>query len=86
MAFALDAPDFRPLQCDIERLLAEHGPLNLAVIKRHTLLETIYKKAHAKTAVDALVANHRIQQTQSGRSDTDRIYELRQPSEPATLF
>ena len=61
---------------ELERLIREGGPQDLATLKRHTLLNTIYKKVHAKTAVTDLVNRGKVRQVRSGRSDADRIYDV----------
>jgi three-Cys-motif partner protein len=53
-------PDFGPLR---RSLLAElsHGPRTLALLKEHTLVETVYRPPHARTVVQELLRQGAVQ-------------------------
>ena len=73
LAFDILEPDLRPLEDSILGLLEERE-CSLTDLRRHALLETIYKETHAKTAVDELVAKGTAEQASTGRSHEDRIF------------
>lgn len=73
LAFDLNEPNFAPLRSSILRRLEEREH-SLAELCRDALLETIYKEAHVKPRVDALVAEGKVEQVGTGRSYEERIY------------
>ena len=77
LAFDILEPDFRPLEDTILRLL-EESQRNLADLRRHALLETIYKETHAKVAVDSLVAKGTAEQVSTGRTHAERVFRRAQ--------
>lgn len=73
LAFDILEPDFRPLEDSILNLLEERER-SLADLRRHALLETIYKETHAKVAVDSLVTRGTAEQVGTGRSYAERVF------------
>ena len=73
LAFDILEPNFRPLEDSILNLLDE-SERNLADLRRHALLETIYKEAHAKVVVDSLVTRGTAEQVGTGRSYAERVF------------
>lgn len=78
MSFDILEPDFSPLAASVLGQL-EGGNVDLAALRRHTLLETIYKETHVKPVTDALLDQHKIEQIQSGRSYEERVFRLAPP-------
>ena len=72
LAFDILEPDFKPLERSI--LLLEERERSLADLRRHALLETIYKETHVKPSVDALVERGEVQQVSTGRSHEERVF------------
>ena len=73
LAFDILEPNFRPLESSILGLLEERER-SLADLRRHALLETIYKEAHVKPRVDALVEQGEVEQVRTGRSYEERVF------------
>jgi hypothetical protein len=55
------------------------GPMSMEDIQNFTLLETVYKKVHAKQAVDALEARHKVE-CQKTKAYANYIVRLAPPS------
>ncbi|MDE2824416.1 MAG: three-Cys-motif partner protein TcmP [Chloroflexota bacterium] len=77
LAFDILEPDFRPLENRILDLLEERE-WSLADLRRHALLETIYKETHVKPRVDELVAAGKVEQTATGRSHAEQFFRRAQ--------
>ncbi|WP_420618617.1 three-Cys-motif partner protein TcmP [Candidatus Poriferisocius sp.] len=75
MSFDILHPDFTPLEIRILKLLGERDH-SMAELREDALLETIYKRAHVKPAVDRLLAQHKVVQVRTGRSYADRVFSL----------
>lgn len=75
MSFDILHPDFTPLESRILGLLGERD-YSMAELREDTLLETIYKKAHVKPAVDRLLKRRKVEQVSTGRSYADRVFGL----------
>lgn len=82
MSFDILQPDFTPLATAFFALIEQRGSVSLHALGDYALLETIYKRAHAKTAVDKLLTEGKIEPAGTGRSYAERIYRLA----PASLF
>ena len=54
LSFAIDAPDLTPLKANLIAYLKGNGKANVGALRRHTLLETIYRMPHATTALREL--------------------------------
>lgn len=72
MAFDILEPNFAPLEATILRLL-EDGEHSMEDLRRHALLETIYKKTHVSTAVDTLLNQGKVEWVRKGRSHADQV-------------
>jgi hypothetical protein len=57
----------------------ESGPKSMADLQNFALLETVYKKVHAKKAVDALEANGKVK-CDHARAFSDFVVRLAPPS------
>lgn len=77
LAFDILEPDLRPLKDSILGLLEERER-SLTDLRRHALLETIYKETHAKAAVDALLVKGTAEQVSTGRLHEDRVFRRAQ--------
>ncbi len=75
MSFDILHPDFTPLESRILGLLGERD-YSMAELREDTLLETIYKKAHVKPAVDRLLKRRKVEQVSTGRSYAERVFRL----------
>ena len=75
MSFDILRPDFTPLEGRILELLGGRD-YSMAELREDALLETIYKKAHVKPAVDRLSEQNRVVQVRTGRSYADRVFRL----------
>ncbi|WP_419554573.1 three-Cys-motif partner protein TcmP [Candidatus Poriferisodalis sp.] len=73
LAFDILEPDFAPLENTILELLDEREQ-SMEELRQHALLETIYKQAHVKPRVDALVAEGKVEQVRTGRSYRERVF------------
>ena len=82
LSFDMSAPDFTVLENSFLRLIEERGVQDLETLSDFALLESIYKKTHAKSAVDRLVERYRLVQIQTGQAYSERVYALA----PASLF
>lgn len=81
LSFDILRPDFTPLGNRIIELL-ETREHSVAELRRHALLETIYRETHVKNALEPLLERHRVEVARNGRSFEDRILRLA----PTTLF
>jgi three-Cys-motif partner protein len=73
-------PDFGPLR---RSLLAElsHGPQPLALLKEHTLVETVYRPPHARTVVQELLRQGAVQRDPERGHLTDAtVIRLAEPT------
>ena len=77
LTFDIFETDCRPLKDSILALLEERER-SLADLRRHALLKTIYKEAHANAAVDALVEKGTTEQVSTGRSHAERVFRRAQ--------
>lgn len=75
MAFDILHPDFTPLEGRIMELLGGRD-YSMAELREDILLETIYKQAHVKPAVDRLLEQRKVEQVSTGRSYADRVFRL----------
>jgi len=75
MAFDILKPDFGPLESRILKLLGERDH-TMAELCNDALLETIYKKAHVKPAVDRLLTQEKVEKASTGRSYDERVFRL----------
>jgi len=82
MSFDILKPDFTPLANAFLALIEQYGSVSLEALAEYALLETIYKRAHSRTAVDKLLSQGKIESAATGRSYAERIYRLA----PASLF
>jgi hypothetical protein len=57
----------------------ESGPKSMEALQNFALLETVYKKVHAKKAVDTLESNHKVD-CQHAKAYSDYIVTLAPPS------
>jgi len=80
MSFDILEPDFTPLANAYLALIRQRGQVSIQTLADYALIETIYKSTHAKTAVDKLVSQGRIELAATGRSYAERIYRLAPPS------
>ena len=75
LSFDILHPDFTPLESRVLELLDERE-CNMEELREDALLETIYKRAHVKPAVDRLIEQRKVEQVQTGRSYADRVFRL----------
>ncbi|MCY3631674.1 MAG: three-Cys-motif partner protein TcmP [bacterium] len=75
MSFDILHPDFTPLEGRVLELL-DGRDCNMEELREDVLLETIYKRAHVKPAVDRLIEQRKVEQIQTGRSYADRVFRL----------
>ena len=77
LAFDLNEPDYAPLRSSILKRLEEREH-SLAELRRHALLETIYKETQVKPRVDELMAEGKVERVATGRSYEERIFRRMQ--------
>ncbi len=75
LSFDMQHPDFTPLESRIREMLGQRDH-SMAEFREHVLLETIYKEAHVKRAVDRLIEQRKVELAQTGRSYAERILRL----------
>ena len=81
LSFTFNDPDFTSLKKDlIEQMRG--GEQDLDALGTYTLAETVYKRSHAKTAIDLLVDEKIVEQTSTGRSAAEKVYRLANDGEP----
>ncbi|MFN3256271.1 MAG: three-Cys-motif partner protein TcmP [Ilumatobacter sp.] len=73
--FTFDKPDFTSLKKDLIGQMLD-GQQNLHDLGAYTLAETVYKRSHAKTAMDLLVEDKIAEQVSTGRTATAKVYKL----------
>ena len=78
MSFDILSPNFTPLESRILKLLGGRD-YNMAELAKDALLETIYKEAHVKPAVDRLIEQRKVDQVSTGRPFADRLLRLAEP-------
>jgi three-Cys-motif partner protein len=78
MSFDILEPDFGPLAASVLDQL-EAGDVDLAALRRHALLETIYKESHVKPVTDSLLEERKIEQVRTGRSHEERVFRRATP-------
>ena len=78
MSFDILHPNFTPLESRILVLLGGRD-YSMAELREDALLETIYKEAHVKPAVNRLIEQRKVDQVSTGRSYADRVLRLAAP-------
>ena len=71
-AFDILEPDFAPLRNIVLQLL-DARERSMEELRRHALLETIYKKTHVSRAVDTLLGEGSVEWARKGRSHADQV-------------
>ena len=79
--FTFDDPDFTSLKQDLVNELRP-GQRNLEDLRDFTLEETVFKKSHAKVALDALIEDTIVEQIATGRSAAEKVYRLTNDGAP----